>query len=232
METDLGKRVLQAKDSKNKLEELLNDYIPFIKKQISGYEQKGIEYNDLLSLAMLTFTIAIKTYDESKGNFLSYASICIRNRLIDELRKEVKYKKRLVSIGTSEEVSNQIEIQTSILEYNKEKEKELLREEIKSFSQELLEYHIAMMELASICPKQKRARLQCIKLAKEVVKSEEMRHYFMQYHRIQQKELSIKFGISVKTIEKHRKYIVAVVILLLGKYPAMQTFLPTFEEVK
>lgn len=231
MEIDLGQRVVQAKESKEKLEAVLNDYIPFIKKQICGYEHKGMEYSDLLSLAMLTFTIAIKTYEESKGNFLSYASTCIRNRIIDELRKEARYHTRLVTIGNNDELSNQIEIQTSILEYQKKREREVLLEEIKSFSQELLEYHIAMTELASICPKQKRARSQCIKIAKEVVGDEEMRESFKQHHKLQQKELSKRFKISVKTIEKHRRYIVSVILLLLGNYPAMQTFLPTFQEV-
>jgi hypothetical protein len=45
-----------------------------------------------------------------------------------------------------------------------------------------------------------------------------------------QAELAKEFGISPKTIEKYRKYIVTLSILLLGDYPGIKAYLPLYRE--
>lgn len=228
----IEKRLLIAKRNSDEIEQLLKDYLPFIKKQLSNFTDVDIEYDDMLSIAMLTFVNCIKQYDEGKGNFLSFSSICIKNRLIDEYRKSSKYKAKIITYDNSSNDSKIYDKVSSFSKYNKDLEKENLNNEIDSLSMELSNFNIAFMELPKICPKQNKARIRCLELAKEVTSDLEMKTTFLNNHKIPQLELAKRFNISTKTIEKHRKYIVTLIILLLGDYPSIKSFLPQYKELK
>ena len=49
--------------------------------------------------------------------------------------------------------------------------------------------------------------------------------------KLPQAQLASALFISPKTIEKHRKYIVTLIILLSGDYPGIRAFLPQYREV-
>ena len=68
--SDIAKDVLDAQQDRNRLNQLISDYLPFIKKQLSGLNGLRLEYDDMLSLAMLTFSGCVHQYSLEKGNFL------------------------------------------------------------------------------------------------------------------------------------------------------------------
>ena len=53
-------RVQSAQADPGKTEQLMSDYLPFLKKQITGMQDLMLEYDDMLSLAMLTFLNCIR----------------------------------------------------------------------------------------------------------------------------------------------------------------------------
>ena len=226
----LLERIQIAKNVNVELERLISDYMPFIKKTVNDEGLWGwdIEYDDRLSLAMLTFMNCVKQYQVERGSFMPFAAACIRNRLIDEARKQRRYSGKVIPLISDEEdaLSEAMEGNVSIAIYNREQEQECLCEEISDFSEKLWEYGISFNELSRICPKQERARKQCIELGRYVVNNEEMREKLIRQRRLAQSELARVFGLSEKTIEKHRKYIVAIVIVLAGDYPIIRVFLP------
>lgn len=231
--SDIANEVLAAQQDRNKLNQLISDYLPFIKKQLSGLQGMRLEYGDMLSLSMLTFSGCVQQYTVEKGNFLAFCSICIRNRLLDESRKQVRYESRIVPLfdDNNENQSCVADGDTAIAVYNTQQEQLSLAQEIESFSTEVKKYGIDFDDLPRICPKQIRSRELCSKLAREIVSTPLLYCGFMTTHRIAQGELSTRFNISPKTIEKHRKYIVTLVVLMGGDFPYIQAFLPNSWEV-
>ncbi len=231
----MEERIVIAKHDNNELNKIIQEYIPFMKKVLSETICLNLEYDDKLSIAMLVFMSCVKQYEKGRGSFLTFVSTCIKNRLIDEGRKNKRKTSNLIPLSQqdeSDEINSPLEGKASIEVYNKEEERLNISYEIKEFEEKLKIFGIKFSELEKISPKQDRARNQCIEVARFIVSNDSMKENFLKYNRLPQGELAIAFNISVKTIEKHRKYIVTIVLLFLGDYPLIQAFLPQFREVK
>lgn len=231
---DIENRIEDAQNDAAKMEELIMDYLPYIKKQLVGKNMLNIEYDDMLSLAMLTFMNCVRQYSSDKGKFLSFCSTCIRNRLIDESRKAGTHIAKEIPLLTEVDdvMAEPSDFHASITVYKKEQERLFLSQEIDDFSHRLEDFGITFHELTKISPKQKRSRQLCIKLAKAITGNENFKTALLQYQRLAQTELAKEFDISPKTIEKNRKYIVTLSILLLGDYPGIKAYLPLYREVE
>lgn len=230
---EIEHRLKTARTDSSEAEQLLTDYLPFIKKQISGLQHLALEYDDMLSLAMLTFVGCIKQYTENRGGFLSFCSICIRNRLIDESRKQRAYTDNVIPLYLEHDENFHAapELSASLDSYSKEQERLSLCEEIDRLNGALSSFGIRFQELPKICPKQERSRRQCLSLAVEIIHNEAYRATLLNQKKLSKQELAKSLGISAKTVEKHRKYIITLVVLLLGDYPGIRTFLPQYREV-
>ncbi len=222
---NLENQIQKAQTNVKERDRLLTEYLPFIRKQISGFLGHGLEYEDLQSIAMLVFVNCIYQYEENRGTFLSFASRCIRNRLLDELRKQKAYQSHLFPIEKEEDEQIQTTSEAVCI-YNRYREQEALKEEILCLTESLKNYKISWNELSIICPKQKRSRQQCNYLARLLVENEKWKQDFLTDQKLPRAQLAKMAGISEKTIEKHRKYIVAVALILLGDYPSIKSFLP------
>lgn len=56
------------------------------------YMNKGIEYDDIVSMAYIGLMKAANTFDETKGfKFATYAAVCIENEIKMVLRKKIHY---------------------------------------------------------------------------------------------------------------------------------------------
>lgn len=229
---NLEERIAKAKEEDRELDRLLEDYTPFIKKQIQDNKIPGMEYDDMLSVAMLAFVNAVGQYKEGRGKFLSFAALAIKSRLIDENRKQKRYHGRVMPLYPEEDSNEQsAEEKLSLEEYYREQERLRIAEEISFLARELEHYGVGFSNLPKICPKQEKARNQCIQIAREVVENEELKEALTNGGRIKTGSLAQKFNLSVKTIEKHRKYIITVAVLLMGDYPRIRAFLPQSKEV-
>lgn len=229
---DIAEAVLSAQQDRQKLNQLISDYLPFIKKQLSGLQGLSLEYDDMLSLAMLTFSGCVQQYALEKGNFLAFCSVCIRNRLLDESRRQMRHRRKVVPLFDGEDENRSpADSEASIVAYNREQERTALAQEIEAFASQIRQFGIDFEDLPRICPKQTRSRKLCAKLAGEIISTPSLYQEWMATQRIARTELSTRFHISPKTLEKHRKFIVTLVILLTGDYPYMQAFLPDTREV-
>ena len=230
---ELFERIETAKHDNGELERLIADYLPFIKRIVNDAGTMGMEYDDRLSLAMLSFMSSVKQYAAERGGFLAFTAACIRNRLIDESRKQKKYSEKIIPLFSEEETqtSDKLMDKASVDAFTMDQERENLSLEIDAFSERLGEYNISFQELPRICPKQTKARRQCIELGRFAVNNDEIREKMLIHRRLAQSELALRFGLSEKTIEKHRKYIVTIILLLSGDYPHIRAFLPQYKEV-
>lgn len=225
--SDLTARIEHAQRDRQALESLITDYLPFIKKEVAK-AGPALDYDDRLSLGMLVFMNCVLQYEDGRGGLLPYAAKCIRNRLVDEVRKQGAYSGKTISLAANEEDESVlgIEERASLQEYDREQERRELAEEIDLLAGRLLPFGIRMADLPAISPKQRRAREQCAALAREVMGDEELRRGLLANGRLPQEELAKRFSLSKKTIEKHRKYIVTLCIILTGEFPGIGAYLP------
>lgn len=228
---ELDQRVVQAQNDSVEADSLLREYLPMIKKQVMEPISRGAEYEDILSTGMLAFAGAIQQYRPERGSFISFARLCIRSRILDEVRREGKNAAE-ISLDGNFEGQFRVETDASLTQYSREQERQTLSEEISALRQALAEYGIPFDSLAKISPKQKRSRALCITAARRVADCDEMRETFVQSAKLAQTELAHILGVSPKTIEQHRRYIVTLVVILLGDYPCIRAFLPNAGEVK
>ena len=69
---------------------------PFIKKCASSTCKHYVsESEDEWSIALIAFSEAVQSYDESKGNFYSFASLVIKRRLMDYFDKQSKFQSEI-----------------------------------------------------------------------------------------------------------------------------------------
>lgn len=227
----LTKRLICAKEDKEELNRLISEYMPFIKSEVSKTRVFGMEYDDRLSIAMLVFMNCVRQYNETKGGFFAFASTCIRNRLIDEGQKQARQTEKVIPLFPDDEAVLSVEHEASIKEYEREQEQRFLLEEIDALSQRLDEFNISFDALTSLCPKQKRSRELCLRLANEVVGDEALRENLFASKRLPQSELAKRLEVSEKTVEKYRRYVIVLAVILSGDYPGIGAFLPNAKEV-
>ena len=88
---DIVNRIKKAQSDSSELELLISDYLPLLKKQAGAAASGILEYEDRLSLAMLTFISCVRQYTEKRGSFISFFSVCFHNRITDEIRRQNLY---------------------------------------------------------------------------------------------------------------------------------------------
>ena len=229
---DLTQRIERAKADGREMERLLSDYLPFIKKETGKFGAAALEYDDKLSLGMLVFVNCVKQYSSERGAFLPYTSVCIRNRLISEARKLGRDNAIHFSDDEGREVAATLEEKVSLMAYSHEQERMGLQEEIALLTGQLNRHGLSFGELTRICPKQKRSRALCAALSHRVLRDAEMLETFNRRGQLPQKELAAGAGVSEKTIEKHRRYILALLVILQGDYPGIRAYIPGYKEVE
>ena len=231
---ELSDRIELAKADNQHLEALMADYLPFIKAEIAKVSANGLEYDDKLSLGMLVFMNCVRQYHPSRGGFISYTSVCIRNRLLDETRKLKRTRDNTVLFapGEGEEPSAFHEDKASLVQYSLDQEQAALQAEIAALSDALSAHGLSFLELARIGPKQKRSRRLCAQVAKALWTDKDLYKGFSSSKLLPQAALAGQLNISPKTIEKHRRYIVALVLIFSGDYPSIGTYIPGYREVE
>lgn len=229
--SDLNERIILAKSNSSELDSLLQDYLPFVQGVISKQGYANVEYDEQLSVALLVFVNCVAQFDVAKGNFLTYLGVAIANRLKDEGKKQARTARHTISLDdTSEDAAiQQASHAASLQGYSVQEERTQLAEEIDALSQALSEYGIAFFELEKVAPRQKRSRRQCAQLARTILQDADMLDTLQRTKRLPAKALAEKSGQSLKTLDKHRRYIMALVVILLGDYPSIQTFIPRDE---
>jgi RNA polymerase sigma factor len=224
-EGQLTAQVQIAKTDKNALNTLLNNYMPFIKKCVAGVFFKGQSKADNLTDAMLAFAHSVQTYDCGHGAFIQYAAAVIRNRLIDNARKELAVQTRHFSLSAeTDEETPPWETGVSLEAYDRAEEERNLRLEIEAVSAEFSQWGFSWASLHKKCPKQERSRRVCTRIAETIRESPGLLADTLRTRQLPVSRLAETF--PRKTLEKYRQYIAALIILTRGDYPYVYSFVP------
>ncbi|NIK16058.1 RNA polymerase sigma factor [Saccharococcus thermophilus] len=209
--------------------QLIQQYKPFIIKTVSNVCKRFIrEEDDELSIGLIAFNEAIEKYAPHKGSsFISFAELLIKRRLIDYIRKEARVREVILHTDEDDEnaVQTYLDTKLSIDEFYKQIEQEQRREEIIHYQQVLKEFGIHFHDLVEQSPKHKDARINAIKVAKLLVEDEKLLKLLFQKKQLPIKQLQNMAEVSRKTIERNRKYIIAVAIILAGDYVYLKDYI-------
>ncbi|MCM0649895.1 RNA polymerase sigma-I factor [Clostridium swellfunianum] len=182
------------------------------------------ENDDELSLSLIAFNNACDSYNKDKGNFYSYAKVIIRNALIDYFRKMSRTP--YVTFDSEEDDMQYIEYKTSMDNYELQTENKNRAEEIALFSKELKEYKLDFNSLVDASPSHKDTRDSLLNLAFSCAKEESILNYVKQKRLLPVKEIMLLTGSNRKLIEKWRKYILILILILsTDEYPYIKSYL-------
>ena len=227
---ELTVQLQAAKTDKRALNTLLHDYMPFIKKCTAGVFFDGQSKAENLTDAMLAFAHSVQTYNPEQGAFIQYAAAIIRNRLIDNVRKEMLVQKRFFSFSTKTEEKNNVwETGISLQSYDRAEEERNLRLEIEAANGEFAKWGFSWATLLKKCPKQERSRRIAQRIAEAVLQDSGMLADVLETRQLPVTRLAETF--PRKALEKYRQYIAALIILSQGDYPYVYSFVPhSFKE--
>lgn len=216
--------VYEAKENRNAADAFIGRYMGFIKSETAKFihriPQEGVD--DELSIAMMAFYEAISGYDRSRGNFLSYAARNIHNRLIDFYRKEKRHSSNLSYHQLVSDDDNSHELVDEFADPRNVVDESTVRKvaasEIQEFGRQLALFSLTLSDVAENCPKQKRTLHGCHKALDYARQNPSLLNEFLLKRKVPVTELANGSGISKKTLERHRKYLAAILLALTNGY--------------
>jgi len=210
-------------------EKIFHEYRPEIKSMASSICKRNLNWDndEELSISLIAFNEAIDTYDKSKGmKFTNYARMVIHNRLVDYFRSESKFNYLSLDVVGEDQQINEYEKQQAFSEYRKQEENESLVETMKLFDLTLSEYGTSLDDLVKVSPKHKDTRHRLMKAAQSLVNEPVLLSKLKQNKRLPINELRIYTGLSRIVLERGRKYIIALVLILSdNKYSELKNFI-------
>lgn len=217
-EHKIVRQILAAQTDPNAADEFIQQYLPFIKAETAKFirriPQEG--YDDELGIAMFAFYEAIQSYQEGKGAFLRLAAAAIHNRLIDYARKEQRHA-NVVSLDTPlSEGEDGRQLADQIRDEKDELEERSLRsaaaEEIQHFAAQLAEFGLSLSDVAESCPKQDRTLDACMRGLEYAKKTPALLEQMVCSGKLPLAQLAEGAGLERKTLERHRKYLIAILL--------------------
>lgn len=165
----LNARISSIRDDAEETGRFVEEYKPFIAscaRKVTG-RYMSYDSDDELSIAMIAFVEAIRSFDSSKGNFFTFSRNVIKRRLIDYYRKEKRYRDVVPLNVYAQDGETEIDLgaDEAICEFSDRDIAELRRVEIEELAKELRQWNITYRDLAKVSPRHRKTREQCAVLA-------------------------------------------------------------------
>ena len=225
----IQQRVQEAKNNDDAIDALIADYLPYIKSEASKVIGHTVtEQDDEFSIALIGFHDAIKSYSETRGAFLKYASVVIRRRLIDHYRKEKRHTEQISAdkpISYGSEVAVRDTIQNDLDEYSIIDIRDATRQEIIELTQQLQSFGLSLVDIVDNCPKQDRTLASCHKALVYARSNPELITTMKRTKKLPLASLTLGSGVERKTLERHRKYLMALLLIYSNGYEIIRDHL-------
>lgn len=199
-------------------EDYLRESQPFIRHvavQVCGhYLEWGRD--EELSEALLAFNAALDHFEEDKGvPFLAYARLLIKRRLIDFYRK--RERKEILPLEQPE-VGLAVDYRLSVADYREGEQNRERAMEIQEYAKELEKWGLKFADLVEVSPKHRDTRESLLRAAFHLAGDPSLWQQVEEKSRIPIQSLAVKTGLHSKVLERGRKYILAVAILIARKH--------------
>lgn len=213
----LENKIVEAKKNKEKLNDLILQFKPFIASIIQKKVGRYMEYgrDDELSIGLMAFNEAVFSFDNARGKFLSFARIVITNRLIDYYRKQSKNKEILLSSNENDDPLIELIDKKSFEKYTLREKDDEIKLEVIEYIKSLKDWKISFTQLLKACPKHERLRSEYKRIARIIVENQHMLDELKKKKRLPIKYIEKVTSIHRKKIERGRIYIIALVLAIL-----------------
>ncbi len=217
-------QVYQAKTDLEAADRLIESYMPFIRSETAKFlGRPPVDANDdELSIAMIAFHEAITGYEADRGSFLSYAATLIRSRLIDNQRRQRRHS-NIISLDRAFEEDDDRSLGDSLADNEETQDVKYTirmasRAEIEELVRQMEDFGLTLSDVADNCPRQQRT-LEACRLAVATVRDNPgLMADFLRSRRLPMKALTERSGVARKTLERHRKYIAALLLIYSNGY--------------
>ena len=217
-------RVYKAKTDSRAADELISSYMPFIKSETAKFLKRPPDpSDDELSIAMFAFYEAVRSYTKSRGAFLNFAALQIRSRLIDNYRREKRNKGQISLDSSDEEQTDLLEtIPDGHDEYEATEMREATRQEIEELTAQMTDFGVSMTDVADNSPRQSRTVESCRRAIAYARSHPDILEDFLRTKRVPIARLAEGAAVDRKSLERHRRYLVAVLLICTNGYEILR----------
>ena len=186
--------------------------------------------DDEFSIALLAFDEAITSYESDRSaSFLTFAEHVIRRRLVDWQRKESRRPEIAwseIAVGGEEGLTDeQLTVPASLLAHHLAEEASERRSEIEQLNGELIAYGVSFAELTEVSPRHRDTREAAMRVAQLLANRANLLKQLQRSKSLPLKDLQELAEVSRKTLERQRKYIITLTIILAGDFPMIRSFI-------
>lgn len=198
--------------------------MPFIKSETAKFLKRPPDpSDDELSIAMFAFYEAVRSYTKSRGAFLNFAALQIRSRLIDNYRKEKRNKGQISLDSSDEEQADLLEtIPDGHDEYEATEMREATRQEIEELTAQMTDFGVSMTDVADNSPRQSRTMESCRRAIAYARSHPDILEDFLRTKRVPIARLAEGAAVDRKSLERHRRYLVAVLLICTNGYEILR----------
>ncbi len=217
-------------------ERILAAYVPVAVQICSRVCGRRVEpgRDDEVSIALLALNEAIDSYrTEAQVPFRSFAETVVRRRLVDHFRRQKRVRELpFTALEVEQEdgtLYNPAEWSAAEAVHRDRIEREERQAEIAQYQEILRTYGITLDDLVERGPRHADARSRAIEVARAVATDQRWREYLRLHHALPLRELEAHpaLDISRKTMERQRKYIIAVAVILMEDLHILRSYIST-----
>jgi len=215
---DMEERIKEIKKGDRLAREVfLESSRPFVFKVACKYSRRILEWgrDDELAVALIAFNEAIDRYREGSGvPFPAYARMVIGSRLTDHFRRENRNATVNVPLPSPGDGLNEAEFARAREIYWEEMAARERGEEIREFKELLNAYGVSFEDLVKCSPRHSDTRRSLLLAARTLAEREGLLAELMEKKKLPLTELVKSTGLGRKTLERGRKYIIAMTLLI------------------
>ena len=232
---DIVTKVQKAASNEDAFAALCKEFekhMRFVASQVTG--RYISESDDEWSVTLLAFYEAVGSYRSDKGSFVSFSDMVIKRRLIDNIRSQSRTAREVATdMGAQEHAADEdaafdptsSEFSKQAVEIsNRDREARDIRWEIEGLNKVLVNYGISFADLPDVSPKAEKTKKACARAISAICGDEDIMAKMKQNGRLPAKDVSKAADLPLKLLDKHRKYIIAVVEIMTGDYPELQAY--------
>ncbi len=215
------RRVYGAKEDGGKADALIRDFLPFIRAEASKTMSRSCtDQDDEYSIAMIAFHEAVLGFERRRGSFIGYAATCIRSRIIDFQRREARHRGHLSIHETYGEDDHELleELADERDHYDEVATREATRQEIAELTVTLSSFGVSFADVSDNCPRQERTLHACAAAIRCGVQNPKILEDLLRTKKLPMGALVRLSGADRKTLERHRKYILAMLLIQTNGY--------------
>jgi RNA polymerase sigma factor len=176
------------------------------------------ENDDELSIALIAFNEAIDAYDVRQRRgvpFLTFAHRVIHRRLTDHFRREKRHRRwDLLPLDLTVEEVLLADRARALTAFRREQEAQAVAELLDRLQEALAVYGIGLRDLAAATPRHRDTRTVLSRVARVISASPALREHLERYGTLPLRALVRQTGVSRRVLERGRRYIIALVVIL------------------